>query len=120
MPTTELQEQSLDSFLVCRDERGVVGAVGFEFYGEAVLLRSLVVAPEARNQRIGANLAHAAEMLAHRQGAKSIYLLTTNATNYFAARGYRVIAREDAPPAIQQSTQFSAVCPSTAILMVRP
>lgn len=83
------------------------------------LLRSLVVCREMRGQGLGVQLTSAAEALASRSGVGAIYLLTTTADESFRARGYRILARSEAPAAIQSTTQFSALCPSTATLMVK-
>jgi amino-acid N-acetyltransferase len=119
LPIDDLDASSLERFLVCRDEKGVVAAVGLEVFGRVALLRSLVVSPEMRGQGLGVQLTSAAEALASQSGVESIYLLTTTAEEFFRARGYRILARSDAPAAIQGTTQFSALCPSTAILMVK-
>lgn len=120
LPSEDVTEQLLAHFLVCRDERGVVGAVAIEPFGNLVLLRSLVVEPEFRGEGLGSRLAQAAEVLAERRGSKAIYLLTTTAEKFFAARGYRTRPRTEAPLQIQGSSQFSRLCPSTAVLMVKP
>jgi amino-acid N-acetyltransferase len=110
----------LERFLVCRDGRDVVAAVGLEVFGKVALLRSLVVDPQLRRQGLGMHLTKAAEALARRTGVETIYLLTTTAEEFFRARGYRIVARSEAPAAIPSTTQFSALCPSTAVLMVKP
>lgn len=120
LPSEDVSEQLLDHFLVYRDEQGVVGAVALEPFGDLVLLRSLVVAADFRGEGMGGRLAHAAEVLAERRGSKAIYLLTTTAEGFFAARGYRTLPRAEAPLQIQRSSQFSRLCPSTAVLMVKP
>lgn len=119
LPSEDVPEL-LDRFLVHRDEKGVVGAVALEPFGNFMLLRSLVVATELRREGLGSRLVRAAELLAERRGSKAIYLLTTTAKDFFAARGYRTLSRTEAPSQIQRSSQFSRLCPSTAILMVKP
>jgi N-acetylglutamate synthase-like GNAT family acetyltransferase len=42
LPSEDVSEQLLDHFLVCRDEKGVVGAVALQPFGNLPLLRSLV------------------------------------------------------------------------------
>jgi hypothetical protein len=42
------------------------------------------------------------------------YLLTTSATEFFADRGYVAVGRCDAPDAIRGTTEFEALCPTTA------
>jgi len=120
LPASDLTESALERFLVCRDEKGVVGAVGLELYDDVALLRSLVVDRDMRGEGLGIRLTEAAESLAHRLGAASIYLLTTTAEEFFRRRGYRIVARAEAPAAIQSTTEFSRLCPSSAVLMVKP
>lgn len=120
LPSDDLTEGLLRHFLVLRDEGQVLGVIGLELHGGVALLRSLVVAEEFRGRSHGAALASAAESLARRLGVVSIYLLTTSAEAFFQSRGYRRISRDAAPSQIQATTQFSALCPSTAVLMVKP
>ena len=101
-------------------EEGVVAAVGLEIFGGVALLRSLVVDPQLRGRGLGIRMTEAAEALAHRAGVESIYLLTTTADAFFRQRGYRIVARSETPTAIRSTTQFSALCPSTANVMVKP
>lgn len=120
LPSDDLTERSLKHFLVLRDEGVLIAAIGLEAYDDAALLRSLVVAESARGRGYGAQLTAAAEALANNLGIASIYLLTTSADKFFLARGYRVVRRHEAPECIQATAQFSALCPSTAIVMVKP
>lgn len=120
LPTSDLKESALDKFLVCRDERGVVGAAGLDIFEKVALLRWLVVDCELRGDGRGTQLTSAAEALAHRSGVEAIYLLTTTAEDFFRRRGYRIVACSEAPVAIQSTTQFSELCPSSAVLMVKP
>lgn len=119
LPASDLDERALERFLIWRDDSRMGGIVGLELYGEIALLRSLVVVPQARGRGAGAALARAAESLAAGMGASSIYLLTTSVERFFCAHGYRNIDRGDAPQSIRGTTQFSALCPSTAVLMTK-
>lgn len=120
LPASDLDERALERFLVMREDSRIDGIIGLELYGETALLRSLVVAPPARGRGAGAAMAHAAERLAADMGANTIYLLTTSAERFFRVHGYRNIDRAEAPIPIQGTTQFSALCPSTAVLMTKP
>lgn len=120
LPANDLTESSLDHFLVVREGSSVTAAVGLEVYGDVALLRSLVVAEAARGKGWGAKLAAAAEALAKKAGVASIYLLTISAEDFFKAQRYRRIDRAEAPESIRRTTQFSALCPASAILMVKP
>jgi amino-acid N-acetyltransferase len=119
LPSDDLTASSLQYFLVLREDGLLNGAIGLETYEDVALLRSLVVAESARGRGHGATLSAAAEALAAQLGITSIYLLTTSAEKFFLARGYRVVSRHDAPGSIQATAQFSALCPSTAIVMVK-
>jgi amino-acid N-acetyltransferase len=46
-----------------------------------------------------------------------IYLLTTATEHFFNRIGFKVINRSMAPAAIQNTTEFKKLCPSTAICM---
>ncbi|HYM48602.1 MAG TPA: arsenic resistance N-acetyltransferase ArsN2 [Burkholderiaceae bacterium] len=104
-------------FLVMREARQVVGAIGLQNAGGAGLLRSLVVAPSLHRQGRGAALVAAAERLATRRGIDDLFLLTTDVAGFFALLDYLRIERASAPPAIQQTAQFSSLCPASAVCM---
>lgn len=107
-------------FLIATDEQGRIGGgVGLEGEPPEALLRSLVVDPESQGRGLGALLLAAAERLAAQAGIRRLYLLTTTAADYFESRGYRPIAREDAPPSIRATEEFSRLCPDSAVAMVR-
>lgn len=120
LPTDDLTEALLANFLVAREADMVVGVVGVEHHGAIALLRSLVVQESARGEGFGAKLLDAAESLARSSSVRSLYLLTTTADQFFAAHGYRRVQRDDAPAEIRTTTQFSALCPASAVLMVKP
>jgi amino-acid N-acetyltransferase len=119
LPASDLDERALESFLIWRDASGVNGIVGLELYGDVAFLRSLVVAPHARGRKAGGALTEAAENLAVKSGVSTLYLLTMTAERFFLVRGYRKIDRVDAPQSIQGTTQFSGMCPSSAVLMMK-
>jgi amino-acid N-acetyltransferase len=118
--TEDIADASLERFLVMRDGEQLVGAVGLDVADQDVLLRSLVVDESLRGGGHGKALVESAEALAKRRGARHIFLLTTTAAEFFQRRGYRVIPRDEAPPAIRATQQFSSLCPSTSTFMVKP
>jgi amino-acid N-acetyltransferase len=120
LPRTDVTEASLQQFLVARLDKHFVGVVGLECYGDVALLRSLAVAKEHSGFGIGKQLVAAAEKLAAEIEIKSLYLLTTTADRFFAGLGFRLLQRELAPPAIRSTSQFSSLCPATAVLMGKP
>jgi amino-acid N-acetyltransferase len=83
------------------------------------LLRSLVVVQTARGIGMGSRMIAALIDEARRDGATRLWLLTTDAADFFAGNGWRVADRADAPPAIATAPQFVSLCPATATLLVR-
>ncbi len=117
LPTADLTPAALARFCVARDGDVIVGAVTVEHYGDNGLLRSLVVAPTQRGRSLGRALVEAVEQRARAQGLRSLVLLTQTAAEFFAALGYRVVARSAVPEALRNSSQFAGVCPSSAACM---
>lgn len=120
LPNSDIDERSLNTFLVLRDEQQIFGLVGLDVLGSVAMLRSLVVRSEFRSAGLGGQLVAAAEAHALKLGLSTLYLLTTDADRYFAAKGYRLLERTDAPPEIKLHPQFRSLCPSTSILMSKP
>ena len=116
LPTADLPE-TLDTFLVTKQDGEVTGVVGLEIYGNFALLRSLAVDKAYRNQGLANTLLTEIEALAASKNLKAIYLLTETAPDYFSRKGYDKITRADVPAEVQQSTEFSHVCPQSAIVM---
>ena len=52
-------------------------------------------------------------------GVRRWWLLTTTAVKFFAQRGFRVEARENAPAAIGATAEFRGLCPSVAVCLSR-
>ena len=96
-----------------------VGFGGLEIHGSDALLRSVVTLPPLRHVGIGATMVGMLETEARARNCRAIYLLTTSQADFFAALGYAPCARSEAPDSVRQSRQFTALCPSTAIAMVK-
>jgi amino-acid N-acetyltransferase len=119
LPTSDLQAACLEHFFGCGREDEPRGVVGVELYGNAGLLRSLAVDEATRGCGCGRRLVAAAEQYAARNGAQSLYLLTTTAEGFFRRLGYVCIDRASAPEAIRQTSQFSGLCPSGSVVMMK-
>jgi len=107
----------LDNFFIASDNDHVIGAVGLEMYNNYGLLRSLVVNKDYRNEKIAARLVRRLEKKAKDLGIDCIYLLTETAPGYFTKNGYEKIRREQVPADLMSSSEFSHVCPQSAIVM---
>jgi amino-acid N-acetyltransferase len=119
LPTADVREDSRPEFMVARQDRQLIGVVGLERFGDVGLLRSLAVSAEHRRSGLGIRLTRAAEERAAQAGLKSLVLLTETAAGFFERRGYQVIARAEAPAAVQTSTEFRTLCPASAVCMIR-
>lgn len=93
-----------------------LGAVALQPCGDALLLRSLVVAPAHRGTGRGAALVAAA---LERAGSRPVYLLTTDATAFFERCGFVRGDRDHVPAQIRTHPQFAHLCPDTATVMTR-
>ena len=99
----------LETFFVLEDGGRVVGSAGLEVYGQAALLRSVVVAPELRGGSHGRWLTDAAMSEAKARGVQRVYLFTMHAAAFFARYGFRECSLEDFEPAVRQSYQYRGV-----------
>lgn len=120
LPSADLGVEQLAHFTLCKSGEALLGTVGLELLGDLALLRSLAVAPEARGTRLGHALWERARAAAAGKGVTALYLLTNTAEPLFARWGFQRLAREVAPHAIRATSEFSALCPSSAVLMTLP
>ena len=116
LPVKDLPD-SLNNFLVSLNGPNIIGVIGLERYDNYGLLRSLVVDKNYRNKDIAAALVSKLEKLADSLELDSIFLLTETAPKYFERKGYNRIERTEVPKPVQASSEFSATCPVSAIVM---
>lgn len=119
LPTSDLNEQALAHFFGCGKETRPDGVIGLEIHEQDGLLRSLVVAEAARNCGCGKALVTLLERYAKAQNVQRLYLLTMTAERFFTALGYRKIARQDVPTTIRNTTEFTSLCPDSAVVMCK-
>jgi amino-acid N-acetyltransferase len=108
---------NLDHFFVAVIDNEIIGAIGLEHYPPFGLLRSMVVRKDHRNQKVAAELVETLEQHAADLKIEWIYLLTETASPYFEKKNYQRVERTEVPDKIKQSTEFSSVCPVSAIVM---
>jgi len=116
LPVEDLPS-SMDNFFVAFDNAHIIGAIGLEKYNNYGLLRSAVVSKAYRNKNIASQLVKELENYATELGIDCIFLLTETAPGYFERKGYQRIPREEVPEALHVSSEFSHVCPVSAIVM---
>ena len=107
----------LPNFWLAFDDDKLIGSVGIEGFGNVGLLRSVCVDADYRNQAIARQLYNIALQETRRQGVQDLYLLTTTADRYFDRLGFVRVPRTSVPESIQKTSQFSSLCPSSAVVM---
>ena len=117
LPVDDLGPERLAGFLIAEDQNVTVGLIGLEVLGAVGLLRSLVVARNARNTGLGGKLVGALESAAVAAGIAELWLLTIDAERFFLRHDFEIVDRAATPDEIRQTDEFSALCPDTAFLM---
>jgi amino-acid N-acetyltransferase len=108
---------TMDNFFMALENGQLTGVIGLEIYGAYGLLRSLAVLPEFRKRGVAGELIGRLENHAAAKGLEALYLLTETAPVYFLKKGFTKIGRDDVPDEVKQSSEFSHVCPVSAIVM---
>ncbi len=110
-------EEHLQTMLVARANQKVVGSAALELYGTSALLRSVTVQQDFRDQGLGHWLVLGILALAREYSLKQIYLLTETAGDFFSRFGFHPIGRSRVPVAVQNSLEFTSLCPDSALAM---
>jgi amino-acid N-acetyltransferase len=116
LPTSDLPAD-LSGFTLAMDGTQILGSVGMEWMGKIGLLRSVAVADTHRNQKLGQQLFEAVLKNARSKQVQEVFLITDSAEQYFRKYGFSPVDRQNTPEAITQTKQFSALCPSSAVVM---
>jgi N-acetylglutamate synthase-like GNAT family acetyltransferase len=116
LPTEGVAEH-FHSFFVAEGEGGrIVASAGLELRGDAALLRSLVVAADARGAGVGAAVLRRALHEAEDRAGR-IYALTTTAEGYLARFGFEPVPRAELPAQLFESRELQDACPASAAVM---
>lgn len=116
LPVADLDDPAIELFGAFDVER-MVGVVGLQRCDDVGLLRSLAVDGSRRSAGVGRALCEHVLDLAHERGLADVYLLTTEAADYFARLGFAYVDRASAPVSIRATAQFVSLCSSTARVM---
>lgn len=96
------------------EQGNTLGFAGLEGSGSDLLLRSLWISPERRDQGLGHLVLEWIERYARGRDVASLHLLTTTAERFFVREGYVCCARALAPASISASQEFRSLCPASA------
>jgi N-acetylglutamate synthase-like GNAT family acetyltransferase len=96
-----------------------IGYAGIEARGAEALLRSVVVDEAARGRNHGRRMVKAVVQRAAERGVRRLWLLTIDASDFFARMGFVRTAREHVPPSIAGLAEFTQLCPASAVCMAR-
>lgn len=116
LPTADIHDQ-LESLYVFEIDGDSVGVGGLEVYDDVGLLRSIAVEDAKRGNGYGTAVCQTLLVRASEGAVSTVYLLTTTAADFFERLGFESVERTAVPEAIQQSREFSELCPSTAVCM---
>jgi amino-acid N-acetyltransferase len=116
LPTADIAA-SRPEFIVAYEDATLVAVGGLQRFGTTGLLRSVAVSPTRRGHGLGHAIVQRLEQTASDTGVTELVLLTQTAEQFFAQRGYRVIQRQCASAAVQESAEFRSLCPQSACCM---
>jgi UDP-N-acetylmuramate: L-alanyl-gamma-D-glutamyl-meso-diaminopimelate ligase len=109
MSVEPARDEQFTSFFVLSNEEGIRGSVALEVLGDDAVLRALAVHPDARGTGYGWMLADMAVGQARWRGVRRIYLLTENASDFFAAKfGFRIVDRSTLGKQVSHNETFTA------------
>lgn len=119
LPTSDLETAAPHFVVACDAEGHILAAGALQLFGNTALLRSVVVAREARGAGLGRRVVQDLERVARKTQVQELFLLTQTAERFFANQGFQVINRQAAPQGVQQSEEFRSLCPSSAVCMAK-
>ncbi len=111
---TEGVSDHMGNLFVLRENSRVIGAIGYERYGNTALLRSLVVDDRMRGKGHGRILLERGVEEMRRAGIEQAYGLTTTIPDLLARSGWSELARNELPSSLGASAELSGACPETA------
>ncbi len=114
LPAVEVAEW-LSSFWVLDDAGTLLGCAGIERYGDAAVLRSVVVAESLRGSGEGVRMTERALAFAQNDGARRCYLFTMTASEFFSRFGFERCRLDDFEPAARKSWQWQGVSGNEAL-----
>ncbi len=114
---TEGLEDHLDNLLVMRRGDAIISCGALEVYGQYALLRSLAVQPDLQGFGLGREITKTLLEMAKLKEIKAVFLLTETASDFFFSLGFKLIGRNQIAEPVQQSQEFTTLCPASATAM---
>lgn len=123
LTAAKLPAESIDAnttaFYIAEEEGRTVGIAGLEFYGIDALLRSVAVPADLRRKGIGSVIVDRMLEEAAKSDVENVVLLTETAKDFFLKKGFTLVDRSAVTnEAMRNSSEFSQVCPESAVCMV--
>ncbi len=117
LPTEDVQDLDLNQFEIVEEDGKVLAVGALEVHAPYALLRSLAVDPKSRGKGLASEIVRRLEARAKAERLTKLFLLTTDASEYFRKHGFHLSDRSSAPQKIRTTSQFANLCPSSSILM---
>jgi amino-acid N-acetyltransferase len=115
LPSSDIDANKILYALLQND--AIVGTGGVEYFGEHALIRSVSVTKNQRGNGLGSFITRELEENCKERGIYSVYLLTMTAKDFFSGEGYSVVDRDQVPQSIKNTSEFSSICPTSAVVM---
>ena len=115
LPVDDIGENTL--LFGFMDDDALSGSAGLEVFGDCALIRSISIQKSLQGKGFGVIMQKELEQVAQSKNIRCLYLLTTTAEGFFKKQGFITIQRDEVPDTIRSTSEFSSVCPSTAIVM---
>lgn len=106
LPAEDILRAPVKFFEACAENGAAIGWGGLEIYGDQAVMRSVVINSVLRGTGAGKELVETLIKEAKALGLKKLWLLTTNAENFFAKLGFSHAIRSEAPREIQDCEEF--------------
>ncbi|NQU85441.1 MAG: GNAT family N-acetyltransferase [Mariniphaga sp.] len=118
LPYSDIGNDNISFFALFEKEK-IVAIGGIECYEKYALLRSVAVPDNVKGKGHGKRMVQKIESEAIRMGIAELFLLTTTGKEFFEKLDYKVISRNQVPDIIKATSEFTSLCPETAICMLK-
>jgi UDP-N-acetylmuramate: L-alanyl-gamma-D-glutamyl-meso-diaminopimelate ligase len=104
-----IASETVDTLVVRNPEGVITATVSLQSVGDAAFLFGLAVDPARRGQGLGWVMGDTVLRLARTLGVRRVYLITTNAADFFGSRlGFRPVDMDGIDPGIRDTANFQA------------